>query len=131
MLPNTTPFSSASRSVRNSFTLAGTPAFLTVWKKSKSMGKPRGKPGLTPVSAAALLHEDELLEEVDVLLVLEQRAVERRDGGLVALAPQGLRRDVLGEQQLQPVEQLRRRGLLLESRHLADVEEGLERRLQQ
>src|SRR4051812_49974380 len=101
-----TPLSSASSSVRNSFTLAGTPALRTVKKKSNSMGTRLRSP-------ASLLQEDELLEEMHVLLVLEERPVERRDRGLVARPGQRLRRGVLGEGQLHATEELPGRGLLL------------------
>src|SRR5262249_55038762 len=72
-------------------------------------------PPYTSVDRASHLapaQERQPLEQMHVLLVLEQRAVQRRDQlARVALA-QLLRPDVLVEQQLQPVEQLRRRRLL-------------------
>src|SRR5579862_99621 len=76
-------------------------------------------------------HEHEALEEVHVLLVLEQRAVERRDDGLAVLRAQRVRRNILGEQELQPVQQLGGRGLLLQARHLAHLEEDFHRLAQE
>jgi hypothetical protein len=66
-----------------------------------------------------------------VLLVLEQRAVQRRDGVLRFLGAQGFRRDVLGQQQLQPVDQFAGRRLLLQAGHVAQVEEHFQRFLEQ
>src|SRR5512132_2631583 len=83
----------------------------------------------SPTSCAS--HEHDAFEQVHVLFVLEQGAVQRRYHGLAIGAVQRLRRDVFCEQELQPVEQLRRRRLLLESRHVAQVEEHLEGLLQQ
>src|SRR6185295_19711276 len=75
----------------------------------------RKKPASMAESARLPRHEHELLEQVHVLLVLQERAVERRDDGLALVRAQRLGRKVLGEQELQPVEQLRGRRLLLES----------------
>src|SRR6059036_2173369 len=66
-----------------------------------------------------------------VLLVLEQRAVERRDDDFLVRAPERLGRDVLGEEELEPVEELRGGGLFLETRHFAQLEEDLQRFLEQ
>ena len=66
-----------------------------------------------------------------VLLVLEQRAVEWRNDGLAIVSAQGLRGDVLRQQQLEPVQQFRGRRLLFQPRHLPDGEESLEGFLQQ
>src|SRR5437773_7912319 len=66
-----------------------------------------------------------------VLLVLEQRAVERRDDDFLVRAPERLGRDVLGEEELEPVEELRGGGLFLETRHLAQFEKNLQRFLEQ
>ena len=57
--------------------------------------------------------------------------MQRRDQQLLVRAVQRLRRDVLREQELEPVEELRGRRLLLQPRHLAQVEEHLERLGQQ
>jgi hypothetical protein len=53
--------------------------------------------------------------------------MQRRDDGLAVDRAQRLRRDVLGEQELEPVEELGGRGLLLQPRHLAHLEEHLHR----
>src|SRR6185437_5323344 len=79
------------------------------------------------LATAGARHEHDALEQVHVLLVLEQRAVQRRQERLAVAAVQRLGRNVLGEQQLEPVEELGGRRLLLEARHLAQVEEHLER----
>src|ERR1700722_12366077 len=50
--------------------------------------------------------ESELLEQMDVLLVLEQGAMQWRDQFLGVALAQRLRRNVLIEQKLEPVEQL-------------------------
>src|SRR5262249_21790911 len=74
-------------------------------------------------SHLAARQERQPLEQVHVLLVLEQRAVQRRDQlARIALA-QHFRRHVLVEEELQPVEQLRGRGLLLQAGHFAHLEE--------
>src|SRR6266513_633936 len=72
-------------------------------------------------------HNDKALEEMHILLVLQQCPVEGRDNGLAVLGPQGVGRDVLREQELQPVEQLGGRGLFLQAGHLAHLEEHFER----
>src|SRR5690242_11072705 len=68
---------------------------------------------------------------MDVLLVLEQRAMQRRNERLAIRALERLGRDVFGEQQLEPIQQLGSRRLLLETGNLAQIEEDLERLLQQ
>src|SRR5262245_59574531 len=60
--------------------------------------------GLTLLTAR---HEGEPLEQVHVLLVLDQRAVQRRDELLGVALAQRLRADILDHEQLEPVEQLR------------------------
>src|SRR5512142_2489269 len=64
---------------------------------------------IAAASAVVARHEDEALEEVHVLLVLEQRAGERWNGELLVLRAQRFGRDLLGHEQLQPVEQFGRR----------------------
>src|SRR5690606_14566652 len=93
---------------------------------------PEFLPSLPACQASSLVlfpprHECEALEQMHVLLVLEQCAMQRRDQLPRIVLAQHLRRDVLVEQELQPVEQLRRGGLLLEAGHLAHVEEDLHR----
>src|SRR3989440_5129917 len=116
-----TSFCIASRSVSHSLIETGILWSLSLTKNPESMR----------VKAAGLRalarHEDEALEEVHVLLVLEQRAVQGRDDGLAVLGPQGVGRDVLGEQELQPVEQLGGRRLFLQAGRFAHLEEHLER----
>jgi hypothetical protein len=80
-------------------------------------------------SAVALGHEHQPLEEVHVLLVLEQRAVQRRDAGLLVGRAQRLDRDLLGHQQLEPVDELGGGRLLLEAGDFAQAEEDLQRSL--
>src|SRR5581483_3298345 len=74
-------------------------------------------------SALAAVQEGEPLEEMNVLLILQKRAMQRRNELLWIPLAQGFRRDILVEQQFEPVEQFRRRGLLLEAGRLAQVEE--------
>src|ERR1700692_3713613 len=66
-----------------------------------------------------------------VLLVLEQRAVQRRNDHLLVRAPQRFRRNVFGQQELQPVEKLGGRWLFLQSGNIAQLEEDFERFLEQ
>src|SRR5690349_25099317 len=76
-------------------------------------------------------HERDPLEQMHVLLVLEQRAVQRRNDDLPVLASQRFGRDVLRQQELQPVQELGSRWLLLEPRHFAQLEKHLQRFLEQ
>nr|GFC42671.1 hypothetical protein [Tanacetum cinerariifolium] len=88
-----------------------------------------GCPALIPKSlaTATTAHECETLKQLHVLLVLHQRARQRRNGlGRIALAQHRFA-DVVGHQQFQPVHQLRGRRLLFEARDLAHVEEHIER----
>ncbi len=62
-----------------------------------------------------------------VLLVLQQRAGQRRHRDLVVLRAQRLGRNLLGDQQLQPVEEFGGRRFLLEARQLAHAEEHRQR----
>src|SRR5579863_8926585 len=82
--------------------------------------------------------ESELLEQVHVLLVLEQCAVQGRDQLFRLALAQGFGGDVLIEQKLEPVEQFRSGRLLFQSGRLAQGEErahglfyqlGLDRRI--
>src|SRR5262245_16244228 len=52
-------------------------------------------------------HKRQSLEQMYVLLVLDERAVQRRDQLLAVTLAQGLGTDVLDHQELEPVEQLR------------------------
>jgi hypothetical protein len=77
------------------------------------------------------MKEQELLEQVHILLVLEQRAVQRRNQLLGVVAAQRFGRYVLRHQQLDPIEELGGRGLLLQTGGFADPEERGERLAQQ
>src|SRR5687768_8318495 len=110
--------SSASSSDRNSGSVTGTPPARRSPKKRTSM------PVL--LSSRPAVQEYELLEQMNVLLVLEQRAVQDRDRLLRIVRPQRFRRDVFGDEQLDPVEQLRGRRLLAEPGRLAHAEERRE-----
>src|SRR3546814_6488747 len=67
-----------------------------------------------PLAPLTPRHEGELFEQHHILLILEQRAVERRDRLADIAVLEHFERHVLGEQQLEPVDQLARRGLFLE-----------------
>src|ERR1700722_19855827 len=73
-----------------------------------------------PLPAA---QEGQLLEQVYVLLVLEQCAVQRRDQFLDVALAQRLGRNVLIEQKLEPVEEFGSGRLLFQPRRLAQREE--------
>src|SRR5271156_836601 len=66
-----------------------------------------------------------------VLLVLEERTVERWDDDFLVRTSQRFDRDIFRQQQLQPVEQFRGRRLLLQTRNLAQIEKYLQCLLQQ
>ena len=82
-------------------------------------------------SAVVAGHEHQAFEQVHVLFVLEQCAVQGRYHELLVAAAQRLGGNVLGDEELEPVEQLGGGGLLLETGDLAQAEEDLERFLQQ
>src|SRR5690606_1490856 len=75
--------------------------------------------------------EGQPLEQVDVLFVLQQRAVQRRDHLFRVALRQDGRIDVLVDKELDPVDQLRGRRLLTEPRHLTHVVEDAERLIEQ
>src|SRR5205823_14943289 len=75
-----------------------------------------------PTRRSSDLHEHQPFEEMNVLLILEQRAVQRRDDGLAVLGTQRLGRDVFGEEELQPVEKLAGGRLLLQPGNLRSEE---------
>src|ERR1700693_2751533 len=83
---------------------------------------------LTSMPAA---QEQQLLEQVHVLLVLEQRSVQRRYQLLGVVAAQYFGRNVLGNQQFDPVEELGGGRLLLQAGCFADLEERRQRLAQQ
>ena len=68
-------------------------------------------------------HEGQSLEQMHVLFVLEQRAMQRWDELLRIALAQSLGSDVFRHQQLQPVEKLGGGRLFLHSRHFADFVE--------
>src|ERR1700733_11424121 len=79
------------------------------------------------LSAVVAVHEQQALEQAQVLFVLEQCAVQRRNDLFLVGGTQRLRTNVLGQQQLQPVEQFRCRRFLLQAGHVAQLEETLHR----
>src|SRR5438034_6397827 len=72
-------------------------------------------------SPSTPVQKGEALEQMHVLLVLQQRAVQRRDQLFGVAGAQYLGRDVLDEEQLEPIEEFRGRGLFLQARHIANV----------
>src|SRR3546814_21032732 len=58
-----------------------------------------------PLAPLTPRHEGELFEQHHILLILEQRAVERRDRLADIAVLEHFERHVLGEQQLEPVDQ--------------------------
>src|ERR1700734_1035808 len=88
--------------------------------KIASNRKLRQKRGLLALAPA---QKCDPLEQMHILLVLEQRAVQRRDQFLGVTLAQRLWRNVLIQQKLEPVEQLRSGRLLFQSRRLAQREE--------
>ena len=66
-----------------------------------------------------------------ILLVLEQGAVQRRNRLAFVVAAQGFRRNIFGQQQFYPVEQFGRRRFLLQSGHVPDLVERVQRLLEQ
>src|SRR5260221_7244217 len=115
-----TSFCIASRSVSHSLIETGILWSLSLTKNPESIAR-ASRSGPLP------RHKDQAFEQMDVLFIFQKRSMEGRDDGLAVLGPQGVGRDVLGEQELQPVEQLGGRGLLLETGHFAHLEEHLER----
>src|SRR5208337_2915470 len=75
----------------------------------------------------AAAQKSELFEQMHVLLVLQERAMQWRDQLFGLLLAQRLGRDVLVEEKFQPVEQFRGRRLFLEPRRLAQGEERTHR----
>src|SRR4029077_4328099 len=66
-------------------------------------------------------HKGQTLEQVHVLFVLEQRAMERRNELFGIALAQGFRSDVFDHQEFEPIEKLGGGRLLLHSRHFADL----------
>src|SRR6266852_4315038 len=86
------------------------------------------KKNLTSIPA---MKEQQLLEQLHVLLVLEQRAIQRRDQLLRIVAAQGLGRNVLGHEELDPIQEFGGGRLLLQTRRVANLEERRQRLVQQ
>src|ERR1700687_6490133 len=86
------------------------------------------KKNLTSIPA---VKEQQLLEQLHVLLVLEQGAVQGRDELLRVVAAQDLGRNVLGHQELDPIQELGGGRFLLQARRVADLEERRQRLVQQ
>src|SRR5258705_12741242 len=86
------------------------------------------KKNLTSIPA---MKEQQLLEQLHVLLVLEQRAVQGRDQLFRVVAAQRLGRNVLGHQELDPIQELGGGRLLLQARRIANLEERRQRLVQQ
>src|ERR1039458_10801029 len=74
-------------------------------------------------STSTAMQERQLLEQHQVLLVLQQRTMQQRNGPLWVLGAQRLGRDVLRHQQLDPIQQFGSGRFLLEARCVADAEE--------
>src|SRR5258708_20504422 len=91
----------ASIKVRYSLSVTGTRA----WRSSRK--KPVNIAAAARSGSAALAprEEGQALEQMHVLLVLEECAVERRGPGLCVLGPGPGPRHILHEQQLQPLPQ--------------------------
>src|SRR5690606_36968801 len=61
------------------------------------------------------VEKKQLLEQVNILFVLQQRAMQRRNRLAGILGAQCRRRNVLRQEQFDPVEQFRGRGLLFQA----------------
>src|ERR1700733_7417024 len=79
------------------------------------------------LSHLAAAEERQPFEQMHVLLVFQQRAVQRRNQLARIAFPEHFRRDVLVEQQLEPVQKLRGRRFLLQARHFPHLEEDPQR----
>ena len=82
---------------------------LSLRQPSKTRKRKRRKtlaPERSPSAAVSSRHESEPLEQVHVLLVLEQRAMQGRNQLLRIALAQDFRPDILDHQELEPVEQL-------------------------
>src|ERR1700723_774317 len=87
---------------------------------SRSNRNPRQERRSRPLAPA---QKCDPLEKVHILLVLEQGAVQRRDELLGVALAERLWRNVLIEQKLEPIEQLRSGRLLFQSRRVTQREE--------
>src|SRR5712675_2412840 len=105
-----TSFCIASSKVSHSLIETGILWSLSLTKNPESMGPhPSPLPHAGEGEGARLSrlpgHENEPLEKVHVLFIFQKRSMQWRDNGLAVLGPQGVGRDVLGEQELQPIEE--------------------------
>ena len=75
-------------------------------------------------------HEGQPLEQMHVLLVLQQRAVQFRQA-VLTISLQILWRQILGQQQLQPIQHFAGGGFFLQPRRLANLKELRQRGGQQ
>src|ERR1700724_3057012 len=94
-------------------------------------GTPSWRSRKKNITSIPAVKKQQLLEQVHVLLVFEQGAIQRRNELLRIVAAQHLGRDVLGHQQLDPVQELRRGRLFLQARRVAVLEECRQRLVQQ
>src|SRR5690606_41696177 len=67
--------------------------------RSPSRSLKKNGTSMIECSAPATVQEHQLLEQMHILLVLQQRAMQRRNGLLRIVAAQRLRRNVLRDQQ--------------------------------
>src|SRR5690606_22297612 len=79
------------------------------------------------LGSSPAVEKEQLLEQVDILFVLQQRPMQRRNRLSGILGAQRLRRNVLCQEQLDPVEQFRSRRLLFQARDVPDPVESLQR----
>src|SRR4029079_2308885 len=89
----------------------------------KRAGVPRPTAGDLTSAAFSPRHERKPLEQMHVLLVLDQSSMQRRNKFFGVALAYRLRTDVFAHQQLEPVEKLGRRRLLL---HAGDVADSVE-----
>src|SRR5260370_33883646 len=82
------------------------------------------KKNLTSIPA---VKEQQLLEQLHVLLVLEQGAIQRRGGVLFLVAAPGPRREILGYPGLYPIQELDGGRRLLQTPRVADPQERRQR----
>src|SRR5690606_13564512 len=144
MSANTTRFSSASSKSKSSRREAGTLARRTSRKKSINITfSPRiPRPNRYRVASPPLPgfvssvrgahsgfttgHKRQPLQQMHILLVLQQSVVMRRNRLSRIMITQDFRRNLIGHQQLQPVNLLRGGRLLLQPGRLANIEENIQ-----
>ena len=82
--------------------------------------------GRITANAPLAVQESEALEQLNVLLIFQERPIERRDQALTLRRPQNFRRDVLSDQQFKPIQELRRARFFFHARHIPDFIKGVE-----